>query len=159
VRINQKFAGRIRSRNPDWFRQNFERLPLDEDNDRLPMIADAFGAIGERSPKECRIFVLGAYTLGEKPELRYRRGNFNRFARAYCESNPDRFHFLDQDTIVPSSTLVDKKHYDRRGYFLLAQHILGLVGKEPQRQETKFPSTEMRAVPQGTAEFVSASSA
>jgi FkbH-like protein len=128
VRLNRKFAGRIRRRDPDWYSANFERLPLDEDNDRLPMIAEAFSAIGKRGPAECRIFVLGAYTLGEKPELRYRRENFNRFAREYCENNPDRFHFLDQDTIVPSSTLVDKKHYDRRGYFVLAQHILGLVG-------------------------------
>ena len=127
VRINRKFAGCIRRRDENWFFENFKRLPLDDDNDRLPFIAEAFDAIAERSREECRIFVLGAYTLGEKPELRYRRQNFNKFARAYCDGRPARFHFLDQDAIIPAETLVDKKHYDRRGYFVLAEHILNLA--------------------------------
>ncbi len=156
IRINRKFAGRIRSRNPDWFRENFERMPLDEDDDRLPIILDAFGAIAERSPKECRIFVVGAYTLGEAVELRSRRANFNRVVGEFCETNSERFHFLDQDAIVPSSTLLDKKHYDRRGYFVLAQHILELVEKEPQRHQWELQSREARAHSQGVADFVSA---
>lgn len=127
VRLNRKFAGRIRRRDSDWFLSNFKRLPLDADEDRLPFIAQAFEAIAARSRADCRIFVLGAYTLGEKPDLRYRRENFNTFVRAYCENRPDRFHFLDQDAIIPAETLVDKKHYDRRGYFVLAQHILKLA--------------------------------
>jgi FkbH-like protein len=156
VRINRKFAGRIRSRNPAWFRENFERLSLEDDDDRLPLILDAFGAIAERSREECRIFVVGAYTLGEAVELRSRRVNFNRVVGEFCETNSERFHFVDQDAIVPSSTLLDKQHYDRRGYFLLAQHILELAGGESQRQHAKFQSREMRVASKGTADLVSA---
>jgi FkbH-like protein len=156
VRINRKFAGRIRSRNPAWFRENFERLPLDDDDDRLPLILDAFAAIAERSSKECRIFVVGAYTLGEAVELRGRRVNFNRVVGEFCKTDSERFHFVDQDAIVPPSTLIDKQHYDRRGYFLLAQHILKLAGGEPQRQQPKFQSREMHVVSKGAADLVSA---
>jgi len=120
-----------------WVEDNFEILQLD-DSERLELTVAAFDAIAARSQSNCNIFVLGCYTRGIRKQRRLgepnprlgRREGYNTACRSYCEEHSARFHFVDVDLIISPEHLVDRTHFSRHGYYMLAEHILAKIGKQ-----------------------------
>lgn len=127
IGLKKNRIDKLRAENQRWFERNFEIVELSEKK-KLETIQASFDAVAKKSPPESRIFALGSYTLGchLKNDSRgaKRREEFNEMSRAFCERHPERFRYVDLDSIVPVEHLVGVTHFSRAGYFALAQHIL-----------------------------------
>jgi FkbH-like protein len=131
VRLTRRLRNLLKSKGPEWFTDNFEEIPLTP-SDRLSRILQTFDAIAAKSPASCRHFVLGCHTQRESAEGRKRSSKlrYNEVCRAHCEQHPDRFQYVDLDTVVPKDQLVGQTHFTRLGYFAIARHILSSASKE-----------------------------
>ena len=136
LRLASRMKQDLRGRDRQWFARNFEALPYRED-DKLALLTRMLDRIGQLSPAGCRIFVLGANTHAQTEEERgERKDRFNETCRAYCETRPGRFRYVDLAAVIPAGELVGKSHFSRKGYFILAQHIQSLAG-EPAPARTR----------------------
>ena len=142
VRLTKGVANEIRENDPEFFDQNFAALDL-EDDDRLALIEKSFDAIVSKCGDGTRIFSLGCYTRGLDRSRAGRRILYNKICRDYCERHPERFRYVDVDSIVPPEMMADRTHFMRPGYFALAQYILAVIrGHEPVLQEQVDRSAE-----------------
>jgi FkbH-like protein len=122
--LKERKVRELEIESPKWFKRNVEELPLDLDG-KLSHLLGAFDALARKSPPASRVFVLSCYTLGDKEGLVPKRKiAFNDSCRAYCEARPEKFRYIDLDSVVPADFLVGKEHFSRAGYFALARYIL-----------------------------------
>lgn len=125
IRLGKVQSRRIRKSDPEWFSRNFEAVPLSL-RERRGLITQSFEAIGASTPQGCLTFLLGCCTHGVlNSSQRRRRRRYNVTAREFCEAHPEQFRYVDIDALVPAESLVDKVHFTREVYFMLARHIMG----------------------------------
>jgi FkbH-like protein len=143
VRLSEKQILQFGGKKRKLFRETFEKMAMSED-DRLQEILRAFDVVAAKAPRAI-VFALGCYTQGEMNDEQVRkRLKFNAACRAYCESNPRKFRYVDVDALVSPDKLVGKTHFSREGYLALAGHILDRADaptKRPVPQSQK-PKTE-----------------
>lgn len=140
VRFTKGVAKGIRKDDPKFFDANFADLDL-EDDGRLALIEKSFDAIAARCGDGARIFSLGCYTRGLDGARNKRRVQYNTTCRDYCERHPERFQYVDVDSIVSPEMMADDTHFLRPGYFALAQYILAVIrGHKPvlQREADRY---------------------
>ena len=131
VRFTKGVANEIRQNDPDFFGENFAALDL-EDDGRLALIEKSLDVIASNCGDGTRIFSLGCYTRGLDRSRAERRILYNKTCREYCERHPERFQYVDVDSIVPPEMMANRTHFLRPGYFALAQYILAVIrGHKP----------------------------
>jgi FkbH-like protein len=123
VRMAKPDARRVRNTDPDWFDNHFQQVDPSE-AERLDLILRSFDRIGAMV-KKGRIFVMGCGTAGRSNnKQRDRRVDYNATCQSYCNSNPGLFRYVDVDVIVPPNSVIGNGHFNRTGYFALAQYIM-----------------------------------
>jgi len=142
VRLTKGVANEIKESDPGFFDENFTALDL-EDDDRFALIEKSFDVIASKCGDGTRIFSLGCYTRGLDSSRAERRILYNKVCRDYCERHPERFRYVDVDSIVPPEMMANRTHFLRPGYFALAQYILAVIrGHEPVLQDQGDRSAE-----------------
>jgi FkbH-like protein len=127
LRLASRMQRLIRERDPVWFENNFEHLPLDESG-KLALVAEALDSIGAKTPDRCRVFVLSCNMhVRTQHERNERRLRFNQVCRSHCEQQPNKFRYIEIAEHVSAKELVGKSHFSRQGYYGLARHILSLA--------------------------------
>jgi FkbH-like protein len=133
MRLADTQRRRLRKRDRKAFDAAFAPLEIDEAG-RFALVGECFDHVARIAPSHCRVFALGCYSRGEPNRNQARRRtSFNEVVRAYCAGRPDRFHYVDVDAIVPPDMLVDKVHFSRAGYLVLARDILENAAREALR--------------------------
>jgi FkbH-like protein len=125
LRMGARRLQKLRATKQRLFDRSFEEVSLDTDA-RAGLVASSLRAVADRSAESCQIFVLGslAVNTNERSRNRVRKDAYDAACRTFCAGNPDRFHFVDIAAVLAGQNLVDKKHFGREGYFVLARHIL-----------------------------------
>jgi len=142
VRFTKGVANDVRQSDPKFFDENFTDLEL-EDDGRLALIEKSFDALAAKCGDGARIFSLGCYTRGFDSARGKRRTQYNKTCRDYCERHPERFQYVDVDSIVSPEMMADDTHFLRPGYFALAQYILAVIrGHEPALQGIRDRHTD-----------------
>jgi FkbH-like protein len=109
---------------PKWFGRHIERLGTKPPG-KIVKLVESFDVVNAKSAPGARVFLLSCYTKGAPEAIVSRHKNaFNDACRAYCEAHPQKFRYIDLDSVMPPETLIGKEHFSRAGYFALARHIL-----------------------------------
>ena len=126
VRIPGRNMNIYMQKSRDWFLNSFAVTNYNT-QDRLSLVERSFRLVAEVAQKNAVVFILGVNTRREPLQATAISNLYNRFCQGFCADNPDRFHFVDVDTIVPSECLVDHRHFTRDGYYELSKHIMKIM--------------------------------
>jgi FkbH-like protein len=122
--LKERKVREIEEKKPNWSARNIERLHT-KPKGKVAALIEAFDVLDRKSRPECRIFLLSCYTKGAGENFAPRNKTlFNDACRAYCEAHPEKFRYIDLDSVMPPDSLIGKEHFSRAGYFTLARHIL-----------------------------------
>jgi FkbH-like protein len=127
----------IKGISPRWFDRHIREMPGDM-HSRAEAVLRSFEVMARKTPAACRIFAFGAFTKGGKddPKKAQRKAVFNDTCRSYCEAHPEKFRYVDLDSIMPADSLVANEHFSRAGYFTLARYILAEMAAPAQMLRT-----------------------
>jgi hypothetical protein len=132
LHMNKQTHKQIRKKKPGWLKKHVTELNYDL-ADRLKLVVDALDRLGAMCSAESRIFLLGVHTFDNlEGELLELRTDFNATCRNYCAENAPKFTFVEVNEIVPRETLIDRAHFTRQGYFMLAKHIMDVATRSEQ---------------------------
>jgi hypothetical protein len=107
IRIPSENIKLYLERESDWFKRHFSVTELST-GERLNLIASAFEVVKAKSRDDASIFILGdnARTEFNIPELSASVA-YNEFCRSFCRDNAGKFNFVQIDTLVRESSLID----------------------------------------------------
>ena len=90
--------------------------------EKLEYLRKSLDRISLLASRESDLFLLGANTKSLPAREAELANAYNQFSQKYCEENK-QFVFIDVDSIVPTSELLENLHFSRQGYFGIAREI------------------------------------